>query len=259
MGSLKAGASLRGAKMKLWPLLLQSALLAVTFGEKTEETCGCKGEKGEVGLAGLPGRSGMPGPYGPPGGPKGDKGNKGDHGQPGFTGPPGLPGMTGQKGDKGNDGGPPGPPGRHGLPGLPGQKGDHGLPGNHGQPGFTGPPGRWGPKGEPGLPGRQGSTGAVKKPGCFHDHDYCYGGSEYMVTDGTHLVTTLDECERSCPLNVEIDCKFWSYNRNTERCRHYTSANMRAREYGWTSGPRTCGGSASCEDPWVQLKSGCYH
>merc|ERR1712212_271227 len=347
MGSLKAGGSLRGAKMKLWPLLLLAALLAFTFGEKTEETCGCKGEKGEVGLAGPSGRSGMPGPYGPPGGPKGDKGNKGqqgfsglpgrngEYGLPGLKGdkgnhggPPGptgvkgsqgsqgikgsrgdygMPGFPGQKGDKGSHGGPPGPtgpkgsqgsqgskgypglpgpPGQKGeygiigqkgakgdyggppgLPGIPGQKGDYGLPGNQGQPGFPGlpgqkgdyglpgnqgPPGRWGPKGEPGLPG------AVMKPGCFHEQNYGYGDPLAMVIDGFHYVTTLDECERSCPLNVEIDCKFWSYDQNTERCRHYTSANMRTREYGWTSGPRACGGSASCEDPWVQLKSGCY-
>ena len=81
--------------------------------------------------------------------------------------------------------------------------------------------------------------------GCFHEQNYGYGDPLAMVIDGFHYVTTLDECERSCPLNIEIDCKFWSYDQNTERCRHYTSANMRAREYGWTSGPRACGGMIS--------------
>merc|ERR1719234_2293900 len=221
---------------------------------------GVPGPKGEYGPPGIKGdkgnHGGPPGPPGPKGDPTGPKGRKGDNGYPGemgiygppglkgakgdYGGPPGLPGIIGPKGDKGNAGGPPGQPGLRSPPGMPGRSGMKGDPG------------------QPGLPGEKGSRCSALKPGCFYDQDYSYGETFDMVTDGFHVVTTLDECARSCPLNVEIDCKFWSFDHKILRCRHYTSANMRARGHGLTSGPRACGGSASCEEPWVQLKSGCY-
>merc|ERR1712192_27575 len=152
----------------------------------------------------------------------------------------------------GNAGGPPGMPGSLGLRGMKGDAGFPGMPGQSGMKGDAGQPG------VPGVPAERGSRCSALRPGCFYDQDYSYGETFDMVTDGFHVVTTLDECARSCPLNVEIDCKFWSFNHKILRCRHYTSANMRAKGHGLTSGPRACGGSTSCEEPWVQLKSGCY-
>jgi len=245
--------------MKLWPLLvLTSALLPVTLSDQSEDpkACRCRGEKGDEGIVGRPGMPGKPG-------------------FPGIKGNPGLPGINGRAGQKGQPGNPGGPPGRDGIPGRPGLKGEKG---NHGGPqGYPGIPGL---PGSPGLPGRAGPKGYPGKdalrPGCFHDSGYGYVGTSTHTTstepiesvkdEGGRLVKELEECARSCPLNVEIDCQFWTFNTDFQnmgaeaRCRHLSSVTERFPQSGVISGPRACGsyGSDSCEHPWVQLDSGCY-
>jgi len=250
---------------------------------------GDQGQKGYAGLPGLEGRPGMKGEYGFAGQP-GEKGEKGNYG-----GPPGPPGPKGQKG---NYGGPPGPPGEwvkgdkgdpgltgskgiEGLPGLPGYPGPRGLPCNPDaisdglprRPGRDGVPGRPGSKGQKGsegvglagMPGRmgpKGEPGATSTPGCFYDRGYSYditnGQSEGVKDEGGHFVSTLEECERSCPLNVEIDCQYWTFSPNMGRCKHFSSVTRRLGSTDSTSGSRACGGSDSCEHPWVHLGTGCY-
>jgi len=255
------------------------------------------GPPGRDGLPGPPGAKGEKGNYGGPQGPpgiKGSKGSQGDQGQKGYAGVPGLegrPGMKGEygfagqpgeKGEKGNYGGPPGPPGPQGQkgnyggpPGPPGEwvkgdKGDPGLTGSKGIDGHPGWPGNKGQKGSEGvglagMPGRmgpKGEPGATSTPGCFYDRGYSYditnGQSEGVKDEGGHFVSTLEECERSCPLNVEIDCQYWTFSPNMGRCKHFSSVTRRLGSTDSTSGSRACGGSDSCEHPWVHLGTGCY-
>jgi len=260
--------------MKL--VLLLTALLAVSFCDQTEETCECRG------VPGFPGQKGERGPAGFVGQP-GMKGNQGEPGMKGewYKGMKGSQGERGQKGERGNHGGPPGP---RGPPGPQCSKGEQGLPGYPGRDGGPpGPPGEWGPKGEQGFdgrPGAKGNPGDVRKPGCFHDYGHIYRPLDPPSTteeddmeedvepnngvtdEGGQLVTSLEECERSCPLNVEIDCQFWTFNTDPDPgvpCRHWSSVGKRFSGHSrWVSGPRACGGSDSCEHPWVQLGSGCY-
>jgi len=258
---------------------------------------GSKGDKGEMGfegrqgLPGLEGLPGMKGDHGIPGknGIPGKKGAKGNHG-----GPPGPPGPMGEKG---NHGGPPGPPGEWGpkgskgdqgypgLPGMDGRPGHEGLQGMKGDQGYPGLPGM-GPKGSkgdegyrmpgpPGMPGRSGPKGIpgndAPMPGCWVDIGHSYGTSTTLssrsegVKDGAgQLVEDVEECKRSCPLNVEIECQFWTFDTDAQntgaRCRHFSSVSERVPMAGFISGPRACGsyGSERCEHPWVQLDSGCY-
>ena len=71
-------------------------------------------------------------------------------------------------------------------------------------------------------------------------------------------MSTLEECERSCPLNVEIDCQYWTFSPKTGRCKHFSSVTWRILadalsqpSPNWpytTSGPRACGGKISLRD-----------
>ena len=94
-------------------------------------------------------------------------------------------------------------------------------------------------------------------PGCFHDSGYGYVGTSTHTTstepiesvkdEGGRLVKELEECARSCPLNVEIDCQFWTFNTDFQnmgaeaRCRHLSSVTERFPQSGVISGPRACG------------------
>merc|ERR1719370_1863646 len=135
-----------------------------------------------------------------------------------------------------------------GLPGYPGPKGDRGFPGMSGYPG------------EKGNAGRDGL-----QPGCFYEHQWIYQMETSSTSRRTHhevrdetgsTVRTLEECQKSCPLNVEIDCQYWTFGAGG--CSHFSSVSARYPHGGYTSGPRACGGSDICEHPWIQLDSGCY-
>ena len=116
-------------------------------------------------------------------------------------------------------------------------------------------------------------------PGCFHDSGYEYAGtyhvlpprhttssepSEGVKDEGGQFVKDVKECERSCMLNVEVDCQFWSFNTDFQSmgawyapCKHFSSVSQRVPRSGFISGPRACGSYGTSQNFVFSLAVGC--